>query len=56
MTDGGGHGRVVARVNPNNQLAPGRVSGRTFPMTSVTVPVDDRWLASAGLNPAEIQH
>lgn len=56
MTDGGGHGPVVARVNPNNRLAPGRVSGRTFPITSVTVPVDDRWLASAGLNPAGIQH
>ena len=49
------HGRVVARVNPNNRLAPGRVSGRTIPMTSVTVPVDDRWLASAGCNPAELQ-
>lgn len=50
------HGRVVARVNPNNRLAPGRVSGKKIPMTSVTVPVDDRWLASAGCNPAELQH
>ena len=25
-------------------------------MTTVEVPVDERWLAAAGLNPAEVQH
>lgn len=25
-------------------------------MTTVEVPVDERWLVSAGLNPAEVQH
>lgn len=25
-------------------------------MTTVEVPVDERWLAAAGLNPAELQH
>ncbi len=25
-------------------------------MTTVEVPVDERWLLSAGLNPAEVQH